>query len=115
MTTKDAGPLEGYLHVAPAVTVDGDTARIDANGVYYRELNEAIRAALAAGAKTVEIANVNGQRYIGTGVKGADRRIEVEGTPDSSHLLLPDEWPDGVYPLRKDFHGLAKTAPVQVP
>ncbi len=36
--------------------------------------------------------------------------IEVEGTPDTSHLLLPDEWPDGVYPLRKDFHGLEKTA-----
>ncbi|HVN53243.1 MAG TPA: NADH-quinone oxidoreductase subunit C [Anaerolineaceae bacterium] len=38
--------------------------------------------------------------------------IEVEGTPDTSHLLLPDEWPDGVYPLRKDYHGPA--APAQL-
>ena len=27
----------------------------------------------------------------------------VEGTPDPGRLLLPDDWPDGVYPLRKSF------------
>ncbi|HSM57927.1 MAG TPA: NADH-quinone oxidoreductase subunit C [Candidatus Sulfomarinibacteraceae bacterium] len=29
--------------------------------------------------------------------------VEVEGTPDPSRLFLPDEWPAGVYPLRKDY------------
>jgi len=29
--------------------------------------------------------------------------IEVEGTPNSDRLFLPDDWPAGVYPLRKDF------------
>lgn len=29
--------------------------------------------------------------------------ITVEGTPNSDRLFLPDEWPEGVYPLRKDF------------
>lgn len=29
--------------------------------------------------------------------------VTVEGTPDTSRLFLPDDWPDGVYPLRKDF------------
>ncbi len=29
----------------------------------------------------------------------------VEGTPDPGRLLLPDDWPDGVYPLRKAFGG----------
>ncbi len=29
--------------------------------------------------------------------------IVCEGTPNSEHLFLPDEWPDGTYPLRKDF------------
>lgn len=29
--------------------------------------------------------------------------------PDQSHLILPDEWPAGVYPLRKDFTGLDRT------
>lgn len=28
--------------------------------------------------------------------------IEVYGAPDPSRLFLPDDWPDGVYPLRKD-------------
>ncbi len=32
--------------------------------------------------------------------------IVVEGTPDAGKLLLPDDWPDGVYPLRKAFKGL---------
>ncbi len=31
--------------------------------------------------------------------------ITVEGTPVTDHLLLPDEWPPGVYPLRKSFTG----------
>jgi Ni,Fe-hydrogenase III component G len=29
--------------------------------------------------------------------------ITVEGTPDPSKLFLPDDWPGGAYPLRKDF------------
>ena len=36
--------------------------------------------------------------------------IDVIGTPDSSHLLLPDDWPNGVYPLRKDFTGLKQVS-----
>jgi Ni,Fe-hydrogenase III component G len=30
-------------------------------------------------------------------------------TPDPSRLVLPDDWPDGVYPLRKSFTGFAAT------
>lgn len=28
--------------------------------------------------------------------------MTVEGTPDTSRLFLSDDWPDDVYPLRKD-------------
>jgi len=28
--------------------------------------------------------------------------IEVYGTPDPARLFLPDDWPEGVFPLRKD-------------
>ncbi len=28
--------------------------------------------------------------------------VTVEGTPDPSRLFLPEEWPDGIFPLRKD-------------
>ncbi len=36
--------------------------------------------------------------------------IEVKGTPDPSRLVLADEWPEGVYPLRKSFKGFSSTA-----
>lgn len=32
--------------------------------------------------------------------------VTVAGTPDPSRLFLPEEWPEGVYPLRKDFEGI---------
>ncbi|NMC53616.1 MAG: NADH-quinone oxidoreductase subunit C [Chloroflexi bacterium] len=32
--------------------------------------------------------------------------IEFPGTPSTEHLLLPDDWPAGVYPMRKSFTGL---------
>ncbi len=28
--------------------------------------------------------------------------VEVVGMANQNHLFLPDDWPDGVYPLRKD-------------
>lgn len=28
--------------------------------------------------------------------------VKVEGHPDPRRLLLPDDWPEGIYPLRKD-------------
>jgi len=32
--------------------------------------------------------------------------INIAGTPDRRKLVLPNEWPDGVYPFRKSFTGL---------
>ena len=32
--------------------------------------------------------------------------IIFTGTPNTDHLILPDVWPEGVYPLRKTFKGL---------
>ena len=29
--------------------------------------------------------------------------VTVVGTPNTDKLFLPEDWPDGVYPLRKDF------------
>jgi Ni,Fe-hydrogenase III component G len=28
--------------------------------------------------------------------------VTVVGTPDDSRLFIPDDWPEGVYPMRKD-------------
>lgn len=53
---------------------------LDADGIYYKELNERIRAALRAGATTIEVHNVRGQRYIGNAVEG-DITFVVHGVP----------------------------------
>ncbi|HPD62844.1 MAG TPA: NADH-quinone oxidoreductase subunit C [Anaerolineaceae bacterium] len=36
--------------------------------------------------------------------------ICFKGTPSTEHLVLPDCWPNGVYPLRKTFKGLNEKA-----
>jgi Ni,Fe-hydrogenase III component G len=30
--------------------------------------------------------------------------IIIEDTPNKDRLLISDDWPAGVFPLRKDFH-----------
>ena len=83
------GPVEGYLYVAPEVTHAGDTTTIDSSNVYYKQLNEAVRAAAADGVTKVVIEHVNGQRYIGTGLKGSVE-IHVYGTPGNDMAMFMD-------------------------
>jgi glutamate synthase domain-containing protein 3 len=91
MTTKTStGPIEGYSQAAPVATRDGDVVSIDAQSVYYKQVNIATREAFADGAKKVVLNNVNGQRYIGTGIKGKDLAIEVHGTPGQDMAMLMD-------------------------
>lgn len=33
--------------------------------------------------------------------------VVCEGTPSTEKLVLPDDWPDGVYPMRKSFTGFS--------
>jgi glutamate synthase domain-containing protein 3 len=54
--------------------------RIDASGVYYRELNARLREAASNGTRRIELRNVHGQRYIGTDLDGPIE-IEIFGTP----------------------------------
>ncbi|MBI4302208.1 MAG: hypothetical protein HY664_06350 [Chloroflexi bacterium] len=58
----------------------GDIVKIDARGVYYRELNAQLRELADSSVAKVELHNVYGQRYIGTDL---DRPIQVDiyGTP----------------------------------
>lgn len=55
--------------------------QIDAKGVYYKELNEKIREAVAKGVTEIELVNVNGQRYIGGGIRSNGVTITVNGVP----------------------------------
>ena len=62
------------------VEVKSGMARIDAAGMYYKDLNALLRNLNGNGVKKVELCNVCGQRYIGTDLEG-DLTIEVHGTP----------------------------------
>jgi glutamate synthase domain-containing protein 3 len=54
--------------------------KIDARGIFYRELNARLRQAVSNGTRKIELRNVYGQRYIGTDL---DKPVEIEifGTP----------------------------------
>ena len=54
--------------------------KIDASGVYYRELNASLREAVSNGARKIELRGVCGQRYIGTDLN-KPVEIEIFGTP----------------------------------
>ncbi len=56
------------------------TFTLDAGGIYYRQLNEQIREAVANGATHIVLNNVNGQRYIADAMDG-DITVEVNGVP----------------------------------
>jgi glutamate synthase domain-containing protein 3 len=54
--------------------------KMDAGGVYYRQLNANLRKAITDSVRRIELRNVHGQRYIGTDL---DKPVEIEifGTP----------------------------------
>ncbi len=55
-------------------------AKIDASGVFYRELNSRLRDIVADGVRKIELHNVYGQRYIGTNLS-SPVEIDVFGSP----------------------------------
>jgi glutamate synthase domain-containing protein 3 len=63
---------------------------INARGVYYRRLNEQIREAVERGEREIVLRNVNGQRYIGAGLRGKDVAIEVNGVPGNDLAAFMD-------------------------
>jgi len=62
---------------------------IDAKGTYYKQLNEEIRDILRNGENEVHLKNVNGQRYIGGGLK-VDSKIVIEGVPGNDLASFMD-------------------------
>ncbi|MBT1074378.1 hypothetical protein [Geobacter grbiciae] len=54
--------------------------KIDAQGLYYRDLNQKIRKAVAAGATEIVLDNVNGQYFIGDGIN-RPVTITINGVP----------------------------------
>jgi glutamate synthase domain-containing protein 3 len=59
---------------------DNSVTKIDADGVFYRDLNARLRDTVSNGTQRIVLRNVYGQRYIGTDL---DKPVEIEifGTP----------------------------------
>ena len=72
------------------VMLDGDTARIDARHIYYKTLNEQIREQIEAGAHTVILDSVNGQRYIGAGLKATAVTLRCTACPGNDLATFMD-------------------------
>ena len=84
------------------VTESAATVKIDATGIYYKDLNRRMRELAAGGVTRFELENVYGQRYVGTNL---DRPVEIEihGTPgndlgafmDGSRIVVHGNAQDG--------------------
>jgi glutamate synthase domain-containing protein 3 len=65
----------------PSVKIENKVLKVDAEDVYYKDLNCALRKAVCEGGfERIEIKNVCGQRYIGTDLD-ITMPIHVYGTP----------------------------------
>lgn len=62
------------------VKIEKEVWKIDAEGMYYKDLNNLLRLISSNGAERIEIHNVYGQRYIGTDLD-TDKQIDIYGTP----------------------------------
>ncbi|MDO8427107.1 MAG: hypothetical protein Q7T24_06305 [Deltaproteobacteria bacterium] len=62
---------------------------VNAAGVYYRDLNRQIREAIEAGQKEILVRNVNGQYYMGDGLRG-NATITIEGVPGNDLAAFMD-------------------------
>ena len=81
MQTQNTTPTEIDQKYQSRITRDGKIVKIDAEGLYYRELNTLLRQLIGAdGIERMEIHNVCGQRYIGTDL-ATNIPIDIYGTP----------------------------------
>jgi glutamate synthase domain-containing protein 3 len=72
--------VETNSKFVPRVKVDNGLWKIDAEGMYYKDLNSLLRDVCSKGAEKIEIRNVCGQRYIGTDLI-TEVKIDIYGTP----------------------------------
>jgi len=63
---------------------------LDAKGIHYKKLNTKVRELLTSGVAEVQIKNVNGQRYIGDGIRSTKSKLTLEGTPGNDMAAYMD-------------------------
>jgi glutamate synthase domain-containing protein 3 len=80
MLTEEERIAEINSKYIPRVKVENGVWKIDAESMYYKDLNSLLRDVCSKGAEKIEIRNVCGQRYIGTDLD-AEVNIDIYGTP----------------------------------
>jgi len=80
MLQRERAHLELDESLLQNVHIDGDIYRINAEGLYYKDLNRVLRELCRMGARRLEIHGVCGQRYIGTDIDST-MEIDLHGTP----------------------------------
>jgi glutamate synthase domain-containing protein 3 len=81
MQIQNGKPHEIDAKYQSLVTREGKLIKIDAEGLYYRELNCLLRQLIGAdGIERLELYNICGQRYIGTDLN-TNIQIDIYGTP----------------------------------
>lgn len=63
---------------------------LECAGVYYKEVNEWIHQAVDNGVERIRLVGINGQRYIGNGLRGRDVRIDIHGVPGNDMAAFMD-------------------------
>ena len=81
----DEGRMEAIYHLGSGAAVLGLRASLDRGAPTRPSVCHLIPSATLLEREVVEMFG-----------------ITFTDTPDTSHLYLPEKWPDGVYPLRKD-------------
>lgn len=67
-----------------------EEASLAAANLHYRRLNELVHEALARGARRLSLQGVNGQRYLGDGLRGEDIELRIDGVPGNDLAAFMD-------------------------
>ena len=73
-------PIEIDAKYLPRVKAKDKVVKIDAEGMHFKELNALLRTIITGDAERIEVHNVCGQRYLGTGLD-SKVQIDIYGTP----------------------------------
>ena len=80
MQQEDSKPIEIDAKYQNLIKTEDKVVKIDAEGLYYKELNCLLRQVITTDVERIELHNVCGQRYLGTDLD-TKIQIEVYGTP----------------------------------
>ncbi len=80
MQQQKTNPIEIDAKYQSLIKTEGKVVKINAEGLYYKELNSLLRAVITGDVERIELYNVCGQRYLGTDLD-TNIQIDVYGTP----------------------------------